>query len=414
MWFTFFLRVIGSTGWSAAMPFFGVYLSVSRGIPLGTVGVTYLLSGVLSFISQLIGGRLVDSFGCKRVMRIGYIAAAVTASITAYLVIINVNGLLLILLYPLFNFAGGISQPAISTMVANRSAADLRTGFSMQNIGGNLGFAIGPAMGGVLSEYVGYGEVFFVASFTYLVALASTVYWFRKGGHHDEDIINEKGQDTPKNVARYKLNWSTDSSLILLLASLFCVFLALGYEITPMSLFAANFLHIPNSLIGLLFATNGLLIVLAQMPMMRLYSRFSLVFPLVAASILIASSYFLVAVSSKFFELWIAMVIVTIGEVSLTVPAQLAITAFSESGNRGTFQGYYYAFSSGGRSIASFIGPFTFQILSSHVANAWYGIASFTLAIGAALAWISPRIERDYKKKFARDISSSDKPVGTS
>lgn len=374
-------------------------------MPLSTVGVTYLVSAVLSFVSQLIGGRLVDAFGCKRVMYVGYLASAFTASITAYLVMINVNGLLLILLYPLFNFATGISQPAISTMVANRTSVDMRTGFSMQNIGGNLGFAIGPAIGGVLSEYVGYGEVFLVSCFAALSALATTMYWFRKSSHREELIVEKR---EPSQKARYRLRWATDSNLILLLASLFCIFLALGYEITPMSLFAANFLHIPDSLIGLLFSTNGLVIVVAQFPMMRLYRRFSLVFPLIIACVLIASSYFLVALSSVFIQLWAAMVIVTIGEISLTVPAQLAITAFSESGNRGTFQGYYYAFSNGGRSIASFVGPLTFQLFSSHIASAWYGIATFALVAGIVLALISPRIERDYKRKLAKDVSLVD------
>ncbi|MDG6998927.1 MAG: MFS transporter, partial [Nitrososphaerota archaeon] len=115
IWFTSFLSVIGLIGWSVAMPFFGVYLSVSRGIPLGEVGITYLLSAILSFFSQLVGGRLVDSFGVKPVMRYGYLGTSIAAAVTAYLVIINVNGLLLILLYPLFNFIRGLSQPSISS-----------------------------------------------------------------------------------------------------------------------------------------------------------------------------------------------------------------------------------------------------------------------------------------------------------
>ncbi|MDG6922404.1 MAG: MFS transporter [Nitrososphaerota archaeon] len=266
IWFTFFLRVVGSTGWSATMPFFGVYLSVSRGIPLSTVGATYLVSALLSFVSQLIGGRLVDSFGSKRVMRAGYIAATLTAGITAYLITKNVSGLLLILLYPIFNFAGGVSQPAVSTLLATSSAKDLRTGFSMQNIGANLGFAIGPAIGGVLSEYIGYGEVFLVSSITSLVALTTTVYWFRRR-NIQEGLRSAERRESSES--RYRLGWPTNRNLILLLIAIFCSFLSLGYEITPMSLYAANFLKIPNSLLGLLFATNGIVIVITKLPMMR-------------------------------------------------------------------------------------------------------------------------------------------------
>lgn len=401
VWFTSFLSVIALIGWSAAMPFFGVYLSVSRGIPLGEVGITYLLSAIFTFFSQLLGGRLIDSFGVKQVMRYGYLGTSVAAAITGYLVIINVNGILLILLYPLFNFIRGLSQPSISALVANRSVADVRTGFSMQNMAANLGFAIGPAIGGVLSEYAGYGYIFFVPCLMSLIALASTTYWF----HNNDAGIVPRHQD---RKAKFRLRWVEDKNLILLLILLSCIFFALGYEVTPLSLFAANFLSIRDSLLGLLFTTNGLVIVFVQLPLMRVFKRVSLIFPMIIGCVLTAGSYALIGISTSFIELWVAMVIVTIGEVALTVPSQLAVTAFSESGNRGTFQGYYFAFGNAGRSIASFIGPLSFQIFALHIAVAWYGIAMFILAVGVMLVWISPRIERDYRRKSARDVAARD------
>ena len=92
------------------------------------------------------------------------------------------------------------------------------------------------------------------------------------------------------------------------------------------------------------------------------------------------------------------MIVVTMGEVSLTVPAQIAITGFSKPGNRGTFQGYYSAFSTSGRSIASFIGPSTFQLFASQVRDAWYAIGSFALLTGVLLTWSSTKVQREYDK----------------
>ena len=155
MWFTFFQSCAGSAGWSAAMPFFGVYLNVTRGVPLSLVGVSYLFAALLGFGSQLVGGRLVDSFGPKPVMYFGYIVATITSTITAYLVTVNTSVLILLIIYPCFNFARGFSQPAIGTIVSGRKGSQLRTGFALQYIGGNLGFAIGPAVGGFLAQYAG-------------------------------------------------------------------------------------------------------------------------------------------------------------------------------------------------------------------------------------------------------------------
>jgi len=376
------------------MPFFGVYLSVTRGVPLSLVGVSYLFAALLGFGSQLIGGRLVDSFGPKKVMYLGYVISTITSTITAYLVIVNTNVLILLILYPCFNFSRGFSQPAIGTIVSGRKGNQLRTGFALQYIGGNLGFAIGPAVGGFLAQYVGYGSIFLLGSATSLVTLGSAMFWFRKE-RPDENLQAAKSDRRIK----YRLSWNKDSGIILLLALMFCSFLALGYEITPMSLYAASFLHIPTSEIGLLFTTNGALIVVAQLPMTRFYSKFrSMVFPLIISCVLMASAYLIVAFSTVFLELELAMIVVTMGEVSLTVPAQIAITGFSKPGNRGTFQGYYSAFSNGGRSIASFIGPSTFQLFASQVKVAWYAIGSFALLTGVLLAWSSPRVQHDYDK----------------
>ena len=87
------------------------------------------------------------------------------------------------------------------------------------------------------------------------------MFWFRKE-RPDENL---KAARSDRKI-KYKLNWTKDSGVILLLALMFCSFLALGYEITPMSLYAASFLHIPTSEIGLLFTTNGALIVVVQLP----------------------------------------------------------------------------------------------------------------------------------------------------
>ena len=72
-------------------------------------------------------------------------------------------------------------------MVSGRKGGQLRTSFALQNIGGNLGFAIGPALGGFLSQYVGYGSVFLLGSATSIVTLGSAMFWFRKG-RPDENL----------------------------------------------------------------------------------------------------------------------------------------------------------------------------------------------------------------------------------
>ena len=72
-WIVFTIRTLNSLGWAATIPFLAVYLEIARGVPLYTIGVTYLVTGLLTFASQLAGGRLTDSIGPKKVMITGYL-----------------------------------------------------------------------------------------------------------------------------------------------------------------------------------------------------------------------------------------------------------------------------------------------------------------------------------------------------
>ena len=59
----FIITTIGATGWAATLSFLAVYLAVSRDTPFWIIGVPYLATGLLSLVSQVIGGRLVDTMG---------------------------------------------------------------------------------------------------------------------------------------------------------------------------------------------------------------------------------------------------------------------------------------------------------------------------------------------------------------
>jgi MFS family permease len=371
------------------MPFLAVYLSSVRDVPLTVVGADYLVAGLLSLASQIVGGRMTDSIGPKTVMLAGYLFSAVSSLILSYLVGAGADTGFILVAYPVFNFLRGVSQPATSALVANNEIGNLQTGLSVLAIAGNLGFAIGPALGGLLAQTVDYSSVFLLSAAVPVVTSAMT-------------LLSVKGGllAAPTGGARRRspagLRWREDRNLILFLLLTLGGFVAIGYEIAPISVYVQTFLRFSPEEIGYLFATNGLVIVLLQLPASAVFARAGrLVYPVVLACVFAGLSFVAAGLASTFPQWEGVMVLLTLGEIFLTVPSQTVVTMFSSAENRGTFQGYYSAAAVGGRSLAAFVGLYSFQLFAADPPLGWYVVSGFVALVGLGFYVLAEPLQRD-------------------
>jgi predicted MFS family arabinose efflux permease len=391
----FALNTLNSLGWSATMPFLAAYLVTARSVPLSIVGVTYLASGFLVLLGQLISGRLTDSIGPKRVMLFSYSCSLASALLLGRLIQIQAAVEWILVLYPIFSFLRTMSQPATSAIVANQKESELRTSFSVLSIGGNLGFAIGPAIGGILSQFYGYSTVFLLSAAT--AAIVGVIVFIEiEGG----PLVKAAGNLNSYPKLRRRLDWKEDKAIILFLALVLLSFLAVGYEITPLSVYVVDFMSFSPAELGYLFATNGAVIVILQLPISKMTERAKhLVTPMILSSIFASLAFFGAALAGNFADMELVMVMVTLGEILQTVPSQTVLTLFSRSWNRGTYQGYYNGATSSGRSLAAFIGPLSFGLLAFSPMLGWVLIAVFSLVVGFGFFLMSPSLEREYHRR---------------
>ena len=389
-WVLFAIRTTNSLGFSVAMPFFGIYLLEVRGASLSEVGLVYFIAGVLGLASQLVGGRLTDAVGPKKVMLLGYAASLVTSVMLGYMILFQASLYLFFATYPLFRFLRGFSNPATGSIIAGHPVAQMRPGYNLLTIGGNLGFAVGPALGGPVTDMFGYSTVFFISAVAVIPVILLAAF-FIKGG-----LRYVPAEDGAK--VKRALSLKDDRNIILFLILTACLYMSVGYEISPMSLYVADFLSFSNTEIGYLFATNGLVIVLLQLPLIERVKRAErLVAPLLVSPLLLVASFLLAGFSTTFLEFEVVMVVITLGEILLTVPSQTIVAMFSKSGNRGTYQGYFYSASNTGRSVAAAVGPASFQFLSFAPGYGWFAIAAFTGVVFFGFLAIGHGLQRDYE-----------------
>ena len=161
-------HIVNSVG-SFVYPFLTMFLTQRLGMAEGLAGLLITLSG-LSFIpGSLIGGKLADQIGRKKVLVTAQLLAAACFIPCGFLG----ESMAIPVLIILADFFHGFSHPCYQAMATDLTVPENRqASFSLLYLGHNLGFAVGPLIAGFL--YTHYTPLLFWgdATTTILAVLA--------------------------------------------------------------------------------------------------------------------------------------------------------------------------------------------------------------------------------------------------
>ncbi|HWR24525.1 MAG TPA: MFS transporter [Feifaniaceae bacterium] len=170
----FFSNVISRMG-SFIMPLMTLILVEKIGLSKADAGLFTTVSMLLQAPFIMLGGRLADKLGGKRVIALFNSLGALVYLICGFLdtgmpvaVLLVIASILYAVAYPAFN--------CIVTQVTPREK--LKSAFSLTYLGINLGFAVGPIISGLLF-YKNLNLLFFLNGLTSLLSVASILLWVR-------------------------------------------------------------------------------------------------------------------------------------------------------------------------------------------------------------------------------------------
>jgi MFS family permease len=150
-----------ATGISQAMiaPIFIIYLLDKFTNDFGLLALAALPSGLVSaFFAARLGG-LSDRFGRIRMMAAGMTGSGILAILLPHLPSL----LWLAVFYTLSGITWAISEPAEASLVAEYTGGSrLGVGYGMYEMAGQLGFTIGPVLGGLLYDVVTQATPFYI------------------------------------------------------------------------------------------------------------------------------------------------------------------------------------------------------------------------------------------------------------
>ena len=406
-------RVLGSCGFSIVLPFLGLYLHDTRHVPMSAVGGVFFFAALAGALGQIVGGELSDSKGRKFVI-VGSQLIRVCAFLGLGLAVL-VHGpfLAIALLLCVSGFAGRMFEPPSGAMVADIATGERRAEYyGVIRIGSNLGWALGPALGGFLAA-LSYSSLFFFAAGVILTAAA--VMAFKMGEtspHHRHRVapahvtpaVPELGPSSSATTGRgYPMRdlfrTLADPSFRLFCVVSLLLFTVMAQLISTLSVFAVESGGITKLQLGTLYSLNGLVVVFLQFPTVRATASLRLTTALVAGALLYGIGYGMMGVGTGFALLFTAMFVVSLGEIVATPPSLSLAANFADERSRGRYMGIYGLFNSFGWSIGPLVGGVLLDLNQGRPLVLWGTIAVLAAVASAGFAWlrkvIPPDIDRN-------------------
>ncbi len=379
IWLMMGLDMLLTIGWSSASPFLALYLHNVRGLSMSAVGAIFLIGGLSTGATNLVGGMLSDRFGRRRLMvTVSSVAAAASLTL-AFLIGMSAPVWVITIVYVLTRSLNGTIGPTILAIVADLSPNNrLAESYALVRVGGNVGFAIGPAIGGYLMGFVSYGWLFSISAAVSLAA-AFLIFMF---------LGESFGGSKARVDLRSTLAVARDVPFLVFAAVSILLVLSIGHLGSTLSVFTVDRLGFSTAQYGLLLTTNGLLVVAFQYPVTRVVSRLPRSTGLVLGSLLYVAGYSSLGWFKSFDWTLLTIALITAGEVTLAPISSAVVAESAPHDKRGRYMGFFTLGQTIGNSLSPLFGGVLLDTFSTEPRILWGIIGSVGIAAAIGFrAW---------------------------
>ena len=379
-WMLALVMLINRVG-AMVLPFLGIYMTDHLQFTLSQAGFVLSGFGVGAMVGSGLGGWLTDKKGHFRVQLVSFFLSVPVFFMLPYFT-------------TPFSLALGVFtlsvitetfRPANSVSISSYAKPEnITRAFSLNRMALNLGFSIGPAIGGILAA-ISYKWLFYGNGLT--AGIAGCIFYFYFKNLAANKRIRDKSPEL--NSFKVKNGKSPWKDTPFLLFSLLCCFYGVCFFqfLSTLPIFYREIHKLSEANIGLLLAFNGMVVFLLEMLLVQIAERrMKPVNIITLGAVILALSFLLLLLPGGQWVLILSMFLLSVSEI-LSMPFMATVSVKrAGSGREGAYMGMNaLAFSS-----AHVISPLLGTNLAAHFGytTLWISIGILGLITAIGFKWV--------------------------
>jgi MFS family permease len=384
-----FSTFIDRLGSFLLFPFFALYITDHFGVGMTQVGFLFMVFSAGSIIGSGIGGALADKYGRRAMLLLGLVASG-TGSIAMGLI----NDLnIFFIIASILGVLGDIGGPARQAMVADLLPKEKQAeGFGLLRVAVNLSATIGPILGGFLATQ-SYLFLFIADAVGSLITAMIVYFVIPETKPQVKD--NKPEESVIKTIVGYKEVLKDRVYILFLSVSAITVLVYMQLNST-LSVFLNKFHGFPIESFGFLLSLNALMVVIFQFWITKKISKYDPMKMMIVGTLFYMIGFGMYGFISAPFLFYIAMVILTIGEM-IVIPVSLgAAASFAPEDKRGRYMavfGFHW-------SIPNLFGVLAAGLVMDHLGPNWVWYLAGILCMMAIVGfWLLHGVTKNRFKK---------------
>lgn len=370
VWWLALITLVNRAG-TMVIPFLSLYLTTDLHFTLDDVAWIMTAFGFGSLAGSWIGGKLTDQIGYYKVMVFSLVLSGLLFIGMQFLETFNAICIGIFILMT----AADMFRPAMFVALNAYSKPENKTrSVTLIRLAINLGFSVGPAIGGLIITTMSYSSLFWIDGISCMLAgvLLINVLHPKKSKTLDTEI-------SPNPKSAY-----TDKSFIIFLLAMVIFGIIFLQLISTIPYFYKEDIGLSEFEIGLLMGLNGLLIFVFEMPLInwlesKSYTKIGLmIFGLILTSI----SFLFLIINPWLVFIIISMILLTFGEMIVFPFSNSFALSRAKRGLKGEYMALYSISFSISHIFAHNIGFHLIDALGFH--KTW-GIMGLSGLLGLGL-----------------------------
>jgi predicted MFS family arabinose efflux permease len=332
IWILTLITFINRAG-TMVLPFLSKYLKEDLGFSYGQVGWIMVCFGVGSMLGSWLGGKLSDKIGFYKIMIFSLLTSGML-----FLAIQFVTSFigLCISMFVIMSVAD-MYRPAMFVSIGAYAKPENRTrALTLVRLAINLGFAAGPALGGLIIMSIGYRGLFWVDGLSCITAIS--IFWLKVKEKKKSAFTDKEhpGEVLTHSVFKDKPFWLFLFTCLVSGILFFQVF-------TTIPLYHREQFNLSEFQTGLLLTMNGLLVFFCEMPIVSYVERKKInkVKVVAMGCLLMAISMFLMLINTWVGILTVMMLFMTFAEMFAFPFSNSVALSRAPKGHEGRYMAIY-------------------------------------------------------------------------